>query len=120
LQLTDVHLTGFRPDGVIQILRGSKFLDVIAHLFKDINKRGVETALRLRWAKYYAREMTCSRLYYDSSDTLYFSTLNKLRAAANNVKKFTCDIRPWLQKKRYVYASQTLQKAIRKQSLFVI
>ena len=52
LELTNGHLTCYRPDGDIQISRGSKFRAVIAPLFRETKQRGVENALQSRWAKY--------------------------------------------------------------------
>jgi hypothetical protein len=52
LELTYAHLTDYRPGADIQITRGSKYRDVIAPLFPHIRRRGIETALRRRWAKY--------------------------------------------------------------------
>jgi len=52
LELTNAHLTDYRPGVDIQITRGSKYRDVIAPLFPHIRRRGIETALRRRWTKY--------------------------------------------------------------------
>jgi len=52
LELTNAHLTGYQPGADLQITRGSKYRDVIAPLFSHIRRRGIETALRRRSAKY--------------------------------------------------------------------
>jgi len=52
LEVTNAHLTDYRPGADIQITRGSKYRDVIAPLFPHIRRRGIETALSRRWAKY--------------------------------------------------------------------
>jgi len=52
LELTNAHLTDYRTGVDIQITRGSKYRDVIAPLFPYIRRRGIETALLRRWAKY--------------------------------------------------------------------
>jgi len=52
LELTNAHLTDYRPGADIQITRGSKYRDVIAPLFPRNRRRGIETALSRRWAKY--------------------------------------------------------------------
>ena len=52
LELTNAHLTDYRPGADIQITRGAKYRDVIAPLFPHIRRRVIETALSLWWAKY--------------------------------------------------------------------
>jgi len=52
LELTHAHLTGYQAGADMQITLGSKYRDVIAPLFPHIRRRGIETALRRRWAKY--------------------------------------------------------------------
>jgi len=52
LELTNAHLTDYRPGDDIQVKRGSKYREVIAPLFPHIRRRAIETALRRRWAKY--------------------------------------------------------------------
>ena len=52
LELTNAHLTDYWPGADIQITRGSKYRDIIAPLFPHIRRRGIETALSRRWAKY--------------------------------------------------------------------
>jgi len=52
LELTNAHLIDYRPGADIQITRGTKYRDVIPPLFSHIRRRGIETALRRRWAKY--------------------------------------------------------------------
>jgi len=52
LEPTSAHLTDYRPGADIQITRRSKYRDVIAPLFPHIRRRGIETALSCRWAKY--------------------------------------------------------------------
>jgi len=52
LELTNADLTDYRPGADKQITRGSKYRDVIAPLFPHIRRRGIETALNRRWAKY--------------------------------------------------------------------
>ena len=51
LEQTNPHLTDYRPGADIQITRGSKYRDVIAPIFPHIRRKGIETALSLRWAK---------------------------------------------------------------------
>jgi len=52
LELTKANLTDHQPGADIQIMRGSKYRDVIPRLFPHIRRRGIETALRRRWEKY--------------------------------------------------------------------
>jgi len=52
LELTKAQLKDYRPGADIEITRGSKYRDVIAPFFPHIRRRGIETALRRRWAKY--------------------------------------------------------------------
>jgi len=48
LELTNAHLTDYRPGADIHITRGSKYRDVIASLFPHIRRRVIQTALRRR------------------------------------------------------------------------
>ena len=43
LVLTNAHLTDYQPGGDIQVTQGSKFHDVISHLFPETRRRGIET-----------------------------------------------------------------------------
>jgi len=52
LELTNAHLTDHRPGADIEITRRSKYRDFIAPPFPHVRRRGIETALRRRWAKY--------------------------------------------------------------------
>ena len=52
LELINAHLTDYRAVADIQITRGFKYRDVIAPLFPHNNRRGIESALRRRGAKY--------------------------------------------------------------------
>ena len=52
LTMTNVHLEGYEPGGVIRIERGPKFHDIIATLFAHTKRRGMEPALARRWAKF--------------------------------------------------------------------
>ena len=52
LKMTIAHLTGYEPGSNIRTERGAKFQDVIADLFAETKKRGMESALARRWAKY--------------------------------------------------------------------
>jgi len=52
LELTNAHMTDYPPGADIQITRGSKYRNAIAPVFPHIRRRGIETALRRRWAKY--------------------------------------------------------------------
>ena len=51
-ELSKAHLTDYQPGADIQIARGSKYRYVIAPLFPHIRRRGIETALPRRWARY--------------------------------------------------------------------
>ena len=46
LELTNAHLISYQPCGDIQITRGAKYRVIIASLFSNTRRRGVETALR--------------------------------------------------------------------------
>jgi len=52
LELTNSHFNEYRPGADVEIMRGSKYRDVIVPLLPHIRRRGIETALRRRWAKY--------------------------------------------------------------------
>ena len=52
LELTNAHFTVYQTGAEIQITRRSKYHDVIAHFFPHNRRRGIETALRRRWAQY--------------------------------------------------------------------
>jgi hypothetical protein len=52
LLMTNGHLEHYRPDGNIQISRGNKYRNVISKLFQQSRRRGVESALNKRWAKF--------------------------------------------------------------------
>lgn len=52
LLLTNAHLSDYQPGGDIRITRGRKYNDVIAPLFPQTRRRGIESALRRRWVKY--------------------------------------------------------------------
>jgi hypothetical protein len=52
LTMTNAHLEGYEPGSDIHIERGPKFRNIIATLFGDAKKRGQESALARRWAKY--------------------------------------------------------------------
>jgi hypothetical protein len=52
LTMTNAHLEGYEPGSAIHIERGPKFRNIIASQFADAKKRGQESALARRWAKY--------------------------------------------------------------------
>ena len=53
LLLTHAHLTGYEPDGNINVSRGAKFQKVISRLFPlNRKQRAIESTLRRKWAKY--------------------------------------------------------------------
>jgi hypothetical protein len=52
LTMTNAHLEGYEPGRDIHIERGPKFQNIIASLFASGRKRGQESALARRWAKY--------------------------------------------------------------------
>jgi len=52
LSMTNAHLTRYQPDCNINITRGKKFREIIAHLFAKAKRRGVESSLRRKWTKY--------------------------------------------------------------------
>jgi hypothetical protein len=52
LNLTSAHLEGYEPHAPIHVSRGTKFKDVIAKLFPQTRRRGIEVSLRKEWEKY--------------------------------------------------------------------
>jgi hypothetical protein len=52
LNLTSAHLEGYEPDAHIHVSLGIKFRTVIAKLFPQTERRGIETSLRKEWEKY--------------------------------------------------------------------
>jgi hypothetical protein len=52
LNLTSAHLEGYEPDVPIPVSRGIKFRTVIAKLFPQTKRRGIESSLRKEWEKY--------------------------------------------------------------------
>jgi hypothetical protein len=53
LQITNGHLENNEPSNVIKTTRGTKFKDIISHLFPVNTRRsGIESALRRRWIRY--------------------------------------------------------------------
>jgi hypothetical protein len=47
LQMSDAHLSGYEPEGIIKISRGVKYTAVISNLFPS-------GSIKHRWYKYYA------------------------------------------------------------------
>jgi hypothetical protein len=52
LNLTSAHLEGYEPQAPIHVSRGIKFRTVIAKLFPQTKRRGIEASLRKEWEKY--------------------------------------------------------------------
>jgi hypothetical protein len=52
LNLTSAYLEGYEPDAPIHVSRGIKFRTVIAKLFPQTKRRGIEASLRKEWEKY--------------------------------------------------------------------
>ena len=52
LLLTNAHLEGYQPGGLINFSPGKKFREIIAPLFAGPKDRGVEWGLRRAWKKY--------------------------------------------------------------------
>jgi len=52
LTMTNAYMTKYQPDVNINITRGIKCLEIIAHLFAKPKGRGVESVLRRKWKKY--------------------------------------------------------------------
>ena len=53
LLLSNSHLTGYEPDGNINVSRVAKFQKVVSRLFPlNRKQRAIESTLRLKWAKY--------------------------------------------------------------------
>jgi hypothetical protein len=52
LLLTNAHLEGYQPEGVINVNRGKKFREIIAPFFARPKSRGVESGLRGAGIKY--------------------------------------------------------------------
>ena len=51
LELTNAHLVGYEPGGIIQISRGSKYTKVISSLFPQRQpSRGIAAPSRQRWS----------------------------------------------------------------------
>ena len=52
LDFTSAHLEGYEPSAPIHVSRGTKFRTVIAKLFPQTKRRGIEASLRKEWLKY--------------------------------------------------------------------
>jgi hypothetical protein len=52
LNLTSAHLEGYEPNAPIHISRGIKFKTVIAKLFPQTKRRGIEASLHKEWITY--------------------------------------------------------------------
>jgi hypothetical protein len=52
LNLTSAHLEGYEPDAPIHVSRGIKFRTVIAKLFTQTRRRGIESSLSKEWKRY--------------------------------------------------------------------
>jgi hypothetical protein len=52
LNLTTAHLEGYEPDAPIHVSRGIKFKTIIAKLFPQTKRRGIEGSLQKEWEKY--------------------------------------------------------------------
>jgi hypothetical protein len=52
LEMTHPHLEGYKPGGNIQISRGPKYKEIVAKLFPQSRRRGVELAIRRKWITY--------------------------------------------------------------------
>ena len=52
LLLTNAHLEGYQPGGVLNVSRGKKLREIIAPLFARPKCRDVESGLRRAWKKY--------------------------------------------------------------------
>jgi len=90
LLLTNAHLEGYHPAGVINVGRGKKFREIIAPLFAKSKGRGVESGLRR-----HGKNTKMAALYYNPEKSTAFSTLDKLTAALP--KKNKSDVKAWLQ-----------------------
>ena len=52
LNLTSAHLEGYEPSAPIHISKGIKFRTIVAKLFPQTKRRGIEASLRQQWEKY--------------------------------------------------------------------
>jgi len=52
LNFTSAHLEGYEPSVPIHVSRGIKFRTVIAKLFPQTKRRGIEASLHRQWEKY--------------------------------------------------------------------
>jgi len=52
MDLTSAHLEGYEPSAPIHVSRGTQFRTVIAKLFPQTKRRGIEASLRKEWLKY--------------------------------------------------------------------
>jgi hypothetical protein len=52
LNLTSAHLEGYETDAPIHVSRGIKFKTVIAKLFPQTKRRGIEASSQKEWEKY--------------------------------------------------------------------
>ena len=50
--MTNAHLQGYQPGGVINVSGGKHFRQIIAQLFAKPKSRGVESLLYRAWKKY--------------------------------------------------------------------
>ena len=52
LLMTNAHLEGYQPGGVINVTGGKKFREIIARVFAKHKAQRVESGLRRAWKKY--------------------------------------------------------------------
>ena len=69
--MTNAHLEGYQPGGVMNVTGGKKFHEIIAPLFAKSKRSGIELALFERGKNI---EMSTSKVYYDPARPSAFST----------------------------------------------
>jgi hypothetical protein len=50
--MTNAHLEGYQPGGVINVTGGKKFREIITPVFAKPKAQSVESGLRRDWKKY--------------------------------------------------------------------
>ena len=95
LLLTNAHLDGYQPGGVINVSRGKKFREIIALLFARPKSLCVESGIRRAWKN---TNMSAKALYYDLAKPSAFSTVNKLSAVLSRKTSLMSE-RSWTSRK---------------------
>jgi hypothetical protein len=106
--MTHGQLEGYEPGANIQISRGPKYKDIIAKLFPQTRRRGLELAKRRKWITYKCDTRMASKVHYDPADVAGFSTLDRFSKAVKHGKRTA--IKSWLEGQ----AAFTLHRPARK------